>query len=174
MAKSGGAGGGGKGRGGGGSRAWSPSMSAEEADVWARDSVITQPLVHYTSASAAAAIRDEGFDTERSQTNQYFGRGIYLAEAGSGSTFYGDTKLTVRVNVKNPYTYLTDTPPLTSARGPLGKEIADAQAKSPGLTRRDAATQILRARGHDSVIGLEDDTDRIVVVFDRRNVTVVT
>lgn len=172
MPDKGGGGGAGGSFGRGGNAGWKPHMTPAEADAWAKDSAIPGRLEHYTSAAAAKAIYDGGFDTDRSQTNQYFGRGIYLAQPGSGSTFYGDTVLDIRVKVKKPYTYLSDDPPLTSSKGPLGKDIAAELAANPGMARKDALTRVLKRKGYDAVIGREDNDD-IVVVFDREHVTVV-
>lgn len=147
-------------------------MTRAQAEKWAKGSKIPGPLYHMTSEEAASSIRRDGFDINRSQTNQYYGRGVYLAQPGSESGFYGNTKLETRVRVKKPYTYLSDDPPLTSSRGPLGREIDEVRSLDPSLPRKDALTHVLKKNGFDSVIGLEDG-DHIVVVLDPKNIAIV-
>lgn len=147
-------------------------MPRSQAEKWAKGSKIPGPLYHMTSAENASSIRENGFDVNRSQTNQYYGQGVYLAQPGSESGFYGNTKLEARVRVKKPYTYLSDDPPLTSSRGPLGREIDEVRSLDPSLSRKAALTHVLKKNGFDSVIGLEDG-DHIVVVLDPKNIAIV-
>jgi phage-related protein (TIGR01555 family) len=59
-------------------KGWKPEMTPEEAEVWAKDSVVQESVFHgTTSADFVAEIRSKGFDPEKSVRGE-LSDGIYL------------------------------------------------------------------------------------------------
>jgi len=81
-------------------------MTLEEAEKWAKDSIIKEPLYHGTLKDSAEAIRREGFSfnkiSSRTGNAGMLGRGFYFSPNQSASLKYAKKGelLTVRANVK--------------------------------------------------------------------------
>lgn len=154
---------------------WKPVMTVDEADQWARNSALKGVYVHVTADNSANAIKEEGFQVFPGPSN-YYGAGVYLTKDIPGS-FAGTASLETRVNVKNPYYYFVDQqatvqPALTSKeQSPISSEVNQYMKDHPGAQKSEAVTEVLLAKGYDSVVTQEDE--QIVVVFDPHNVVVV-
>ncbi len=158
----------------GGGAEWSPTMSQVEADAWAKDSVVKETLYHGTSSDAAQSIRSEGFDTgSLGRAGSNYGNGVYLTAKRDQADYFGAQRgdgsvtLETKVNVKNPaneddYKEAVknyDRSVFTSSMDAFDEARAEAKAITAELQRQ----------GFDSVV-----TSDQVVVFDPKNVTVVT
>jgi hypothetical protein len=91
---------------------WKPSMSRDEAERWAADSKINQDTYHLTPGIAnARSIMANGFDLSRQKFGRMWGDGVYVGVDEETAEIYkrwigpGARKLTIRMNVNNPFVY---------------------------------------------------------------------
>ncbi len=78
------------------SAGWKPSMTKEEADVWAKDSVVKKTLNHNTSTEPVGdSIMKNGFTIGDGAA---YGRGVYMSTEIEAE--YGLVNLQVRVNIQ--------------------------------------------------------------------------
>lgn len=142
-----------------------PVLTAEEADVWARDSVFQQEFLHGTSPEAAVSIRSEGFKLDDTVFGRNYGNGVYLTEDPATAFQYakGET-LRTRVNVTNPI----DLDDIWT--DPRIFDILDE------ITDKDYAAEVFARRyGYDAIVkrgpgGVIDE----LIVMDPDKVRVVT
>ncbi len=75
---------------------WKPSMTKEEADIWAKDSVVKKTLNHNTSTEQVGdSIMKNGFTIGEGAA---YGRGVYMSTEIEAE--YGLVNLQVRVNIQ--------------------------------------------------------------------------
>lgn len=86
-------------------RGWSGSMSRKEAEQWAKDSVIKEPMYHVTRPNAIESMMQEGFKLEGTRWARVWGEGVYMTDSEDVLDFYRNIKSTsetleLRVNLK--------------------------------------------------------------------------
>lgn len=158
---------------------WKPTMTPEEADRWASDSVIQEVMYHGTGTDVAASgIMSSGFDLSKIGTSTsnrgVYGAGVYLTETHSVADVYAalgnvteGAVITTRVNLKNPVEYLSLF---------RNEEFIQWQAAYAGPNEAfpDALSSFLQSAGYDGVIKRGSDKKIAeLVVFDPRNIVVV-
>ena len=92
---------------------WQPSMTRAEAEEWAAESAIQQNVYHVTSRTGEAGILEEGFSLEHKNFGRIWGDGVYVSANDETTALYEaweskwgkPSKLTMRLNVRNPYIY---------------------------------------------------------------------
>ena len=150
---------------------WKPVMSREEANLWARNSVLKESGWHGTTHQAAEQIRKEGFKVSTNvNIGRSYGHGVYMAYGNNieDAEFFasgGDLLETV-VNVRRvldvnrqDYIKYLDTrirPGLSDGRGILPQDISDA----------------LESDGYDALLYRKASGD-ILVIRDPRRITVI-
>lgn len=86
---------------------WTPSMSRDDAEAWAKDSVIQDSFYHGTSGEASRSISQEGFRLDKFKTGKIFGESVYLTENQGVAAEFADKKnpevLETKINVKKVY-----------------------------------------------------------------------
>jgi len=145
---------------------WAPTMSREEADIWAADSEIQQVLYHGTKPERAERIVADGFSRASIASNSgnagMLGRGFYFSNDPAESANYGSKILNARIKVKN---VLFESEFLALARKEgLLKLFAEDMLNGP--TR---AAEIIQAAGYDAV-----QFQAQFVVFSPENIVVVS
>ena len=147
---------------------WKPSMTAEEAREWSKDSAVRDVFNHNTSReSSKDAIMKSGFKVG---DGAVYGRGVYMSTVVEAD--YGAVNLKLMMNVKNVVQFQHD----------FWRQSQDWWYKKGyyrTVKEKVTNTQILNrwanAMGYDGFrISAEWDTQRIwYVVFDPKKVTVI-
>lgn len=109
---------------------WSPTMTPQQAALWAKDSGIKEPIYHFTFEDAANAIEKGGFQHTKDVSAK--GGGVFTTTSGSFkqddiglATLSGTkdiTRLTLRANVKPDEIFVEDH----RDYGKMGLALADA------------------------------------------------
>jgi SPP1 gp7 family putative phage head morphogenesis protein len=177
---------------------WQSVMSSAQADIWAKNSVVQNPMLHMTSESAATSIRQNGFSLDRTAWGRVYGDGVYMSDKTDVVSIYrmegGGETLKLKINVTNPYHFETDEVPYSGMRK-LASELGSSPAELDRLskilgtvdadervTRNYAAaiTNIAQDAGYDS-LHIVPQSDRLLhsiggdqwVIFDTKKVTVI-
>jgi HK97 family phage portal protein len=177
---------------------WQSVMSSAQADIWAKNSVVQNPMLHMTSESAATSIRQNGFSLDRTAWGRVYGDGVYMSDKTDVVSIYrmegGGETLKLKINVTNPYHFETDEVPYSGMRK-LASELGSSPAELDRLskilgtvdadervTRNYAAaiTKIAQDAGYDS-LHIVPQSDRLLhsiggdqwVIFDTKKVTVI-
>lgn len=153
---------------------WRPSMTPEEADLWAKDSVVKDIVHHNTdSAQAVEAILKTGF---LPGDGAAYSRGIY------GSTVeevaYGRYNLQTRINVKNPMLYHTGT--WNEAEAWYFRTF-NRTWEQAGLLPEDGLAKYVTGTGHDALrvnwrrgdFGPGTAERAWYVIYDKKNMTII-
>lgn len=149
---------------------WKPVMTRAEAEAWAKDSVVKEPLFHGAPAEIQASIRESGFRI--GERGGVIGSGVYLtnnerrANAYTSNQISEQSAIETRINVRNV------------AEGDVVGKIKDeaysrAMAANPpdsqwAKTYGDITAQVAKEMGYDA-IKLNDEIN----VLDPRNVVIV-
>jgi len=142
---------------------WKPSMTLEQADLWAKDSIIKDSLFHKTSLGAAESIAKEGFVV--AEHGGMYGTGIYTSLVPEG--IYGNAFVELRINVKKVLLYTDDLP---------GKARSWWTASGhTALTNNSAVLHDYAiAHGYEAIkISQFAETRTWYVIFEPKNITVI-
>ena len=151
---------------------WRASMTREEADAWAADSVYKESLYHGTSSDGMMQIPQEGFDLDRIATGRAYGSGVYTGttyNTAAGFTSPNNV-LELKANVQNPFIH-----PGTSFEK-VEKDAMNWYSSLPndkqlaGQYYGNVSTFYLQNLGYDS-ISIPDF--KYFIVFDPKDITVV-
>lgn len=87
---------------------WRPSMSREEAELWARESAIQHDVYHVTDAENVTSLKRNGFDLNRSRFGRVWGNGVYVTPDENTAAMYENwaggpaRTLAIRLDVRKP------------------------------------------------------------------------
>jgi hypothetical protein len=143
---------------------WKPSMTLEQADLWAKDSIVKDILYHKTDIGSVNFITKDGFVV--SEYGGYYGKGIYMASIPEKG--YGTELLELKINIKNPIVYDEEIGLKSFA---WNKE----RGWPLGAVNGASLTSYVEHLGYDS-IRINDVNSKgafWLVVFDPKNVTVI-
>ena len=152
---------------------WEPSMSLSDADRWAANSVYKETIYHGTTKHNSASIIKYGFSKKYTgaTTNNggFLGTGNYFSKHSNVAASYGDTRLKIKINTKNPLNW--DTPAALEIRNKIKypHDYFEAGALRD-YTKSQLLTKEIINAGYDSIIfknGYE------IVVFNKRNIVVI-
>lgn len=154
-----------------------PVMTADEAEAWAKDSVLKNTFYHGTKNGAE--IKAGGFDLSQSGKVTggagFLGAGVYLSTDKSLSDGYGANKggetLPIKINVKK----MMSADEFTAFEKQHGqiKLSATAADEAAGVFGPRNAAKLMQSMGYDGVhfVGKSGITE--TVVFDPKNVVVI-
>ena len=165
---------------------WRPTMSEAEAVEWSKNSAFTEVAYHGTSKTSAGKITDEGFEWNREVSGRFYGDGAYfiygrgakakastfseIAMRSETGAYAKGAVLPVRLNA----TSLKD---LTGS-GAFDRFITDELMPRMGIQDRALInsrhiTDYLVSNGFQGLKTRESGVGDILVIFDKRAVTVI-
>ena len=143
---------------------WSPSMTEEQADIWAKDSVWKEPLYHGTSEANEAKIVMDGFLYSR---QSLYGKGIYTTPDAAGAEKWSQGRvLKLRANVSKAMD--VDFGDWSESGMKKIKKWADLQAAGG-----EAGRQAFLKAGYDAYSVKMPTGEVYRVVLDKKKLTVV-
>jgi hypothetical protein len=152
---------------------WQPSMTQEQAERWAKDSVYQDYLWHGSSRQAIQNIEEEGFRLIKGRNGKLFGEGIYLGGDPYTVERYGLARTKVKVNVQNILEI--DAKKYADLSPQFRQILIDAgvtSTRTSGGPQR--LTAYLQSKGYDALRLVEFPGEPpIMVVFDPKNIVVV-
>jgi len=152
---------------------WKPIMTAKEAEVWAKDSRIQETIFHGTSMSKANKIKEAGFALrQKAIGGKFLGDGVYVTSdkkmakgfaSAAKELGIGKAKtLSLKVNIKNPYTF---------------QNYADGDRFFTFLDRENIPSidipKFLKSLGYDALDAREFSPDFGINIFNPKNITVI-
>jgi len=144
---------------------WKPSMTPEQANLWAKDSIVKNSLFHRTAKENISSIKTDGFNVGKGGV---FGKGIYVAVRPVRG--YGNAILELRINVKKVLDYKPD---LDRTAVEWWRKKSSFMPDHPST----AITTYAKAHEYDALRIPEGPGggDMIwYVVFDPKNITVIS
>lgn len=151
-------------------------MSPEEADEWAKDSAVREPLFHGTSSENVESIQREGF---RSSSTGFAGPGTYFTTHPGTTELFGETRIETRVNLRNPMSndefqnFIRSKEFEIQAVHHSPSQLIVNYAKSKGYDGIANAAQA-NTLERNSTTGKLERTNRVdYVVFDSANIVIV-
>lgn len=151
---------------------WKPEMTPEEANIWAKDSVVQQELNHNTSTrEAVKGIRKEGFVPGDGAA---YGKGIYVSSAQEHG--YGAYNMGIRVNITKPLDYDKN---IWDRAQKWYEKAFGMTAEQAGIFDEDLIVRFAKAHGYDAIritaeTGWSVGPGRVWYnVFDKKNITVI-
>ncbi|MBA7556289.1 hypothetical protein ES705_48989 [subsurface metagenome] len=152
---------------------WKPTMTAKEAEVWAKDSRIQETVFHGTSMSKANEIKEAGFALrQKAIGGKFLGDGVYVTSdkkmakgfaSAAKELGIGKAKtLSLKVNIKNPYIF---------------QSYADGDRFFTFLDRENIPSRdipkFLKSLGYDALDAREFSPDFGINIFNPKNLTVI-
>jgi len=175
---------------------WSPSMSRQDAEQWIKDSAYKNDTYHITPGVAnERSIRRNGFDLTKSKFGRMWGDGVYVGVDQETADVYRQwtgrsaRKLTIKLNVQNPFVYeevynnFKQADVLLSAQK-LNSNVQANRIAANDLIREKGLSGALADLGYDALhiipkssgipgAGITRVGGNQIVVFDPRKVVVI-
>jgi hypothetical protein len=147
-------------------------MTPEEAELWAKDSVVKDVVHHNTdSFEKVQGILNDGF---RPGEGAAYGRGVYTSTAEEHG--YGGYNLQMRINIKNPIDYHDG---IWNKADDWYLKRFGRTAEAADLESSDLLAKYCQAMGHDALrVHWEPGSLRPTacdwyVVFDKKNMAII-
>ena len=150
---------------------WKPSMSRDEAEAWARDSVFKDTVYHgTTSQQAVIGISKNGFDLSRIATGRVYGDGVYTTTSHEMASMYignagEENILNIKANVSNPLVIGGD-----NDMGAVWDRVKEWYGQDVVYNKSEILTKYMIDQGYDA---LHITLHKYLIVFDPKKITVI-
>jgi len=155
---------------------WKPLMeSAADALSYVEGSQLEGNWYSLIEKNQLRRLKNSGlWETEVAGLTEYSTDGVIWLQKAAPRPIPGETLLTAKVRMRNPYRFVWDGTKrnaLTSRSGPLGTRLTQAMEAHPGLSRNQLVKLILRQEGYDGLV-VTYEGRAMVAAFDKEAVAV--